>query len=198
MHRVVLGWVVVSGCTYTLTSPDDSDTTPVIWSPPTANSWEQTPPPDGLVGNGFEVGDVAPDVRLADQYEDTVSLWQFYGKVIVLDISTSWCAPCQALAETCEETYLEYEPEGFMYVTVLQADLEFGDPDTDDLLLWAGEFGISTPVLDDGTDPQQTVDAIVPANTWPAVLVIDREMRVHERVDPPEDAGLRAAIESVL
>jgi thiol-disulfide isomerase/thioredoxin len=197
MRRVVFPQLVLAAaCHYDLTSPDDTDTVPSIWTPPPENSWEQTTPPAGLVAEGFEVGDVVPDVRLMDQHEDLVSLWQFWGKVIVLDISTIWCAPCQALAETTQETYDDYADQGFMYVTVLQEDLHNEDPETDDLMLWVNEYGLNTPVLDDGTK-EETGDAIVPANTWPAVLVIDRDMVVHERVEA-EDSALRAAIEEVL
>ncbi len=195
MRGAVLAMIALGGC-YDLTSPEDTDTTAVVWVPPPENSWEQTPPPEDLAPQGFEVGDVVPDLRLMDQHGDLVSLWQFYGKVIVLDISTIWCVPCQLLAETTEETYADYESRGFMYVTLLQEDLHNEDPDTDDLLLWVDEYGITTPVLDYGA--KDAVDAIVPANTWPAVLVIDQEMVVHERVDPPEDGELRAAVDAVL
>jgi len=205
MPRMLLVPFLLTGC-YDLTSPDkdkdeptDTDVTGT-WTLP-VNSWPSTEgPPEDLqeqTPSGFDPGEVVPDVRLPDQFGAEVSLWQFFGNVIVLDVSTIWCLPCQALAEGTQETQDTYEDQGFTYVTVLQEDNYFEPPDTDDLNIWVNAYGLSTPVLADGDKTGASViDPTKPS--WPVVLVIDREMRVHEKVDPPEDAGVRAAIEEVL
>jgi thiol-disulfide isomerase/thioredoxin len=193
MRAAALGVLSLTGC-YDLVS-DGGET--VEWTAP-ENTWTVTTPPEDLVGVGFAEGDIVPDVRLTDQFGDEVSLWQFWGKVVVLDVSTIWCGPCQELAETTQETFEDYEEQGFMYVTVLQEDLYNEDPEIDDLLLWVNEYTLSTPVLDDGAYPQQTSAALPKADTWPGVLVIDRQMVVSERLDETVDAALRAAIEAIL
>jgi peroxiredoxin len=201
MPRPLLVPFLLTGC-YDLTSPETNDTdtdtdATSSWTLP-VNSWPSTDgPPDGLQGEEFDVGDIVPDVRLPDQFGAEVSLWQFFGNVIVLDVSTIWCLPCQALAEGTQETQDTYGAQGFTYVTVLQENNYFEPPTIDDLNLWVTEYGLSTPVLSDGDKTGASViDPTKPS--WPVVLVIDREMRVHEKVDPPEDAGVRAAIEEVL
>lgn len=168
---------------------------PSDWVPP-ENSWEVTEPPSDLEGQGFGVGQTVPDVRLADQFDDEVSLWQFFGKVVVLDVSTMWCAPCRELAETTQHTYEAYADEGLMYVTVLQQDQDGEPPTLDDVQSWADVYGIETPVLGD-PDPSATAAAIE-RGQYPALLLLDRQMQVVERVNPPTDAELIAAIEDAL
>lgn len=165
------------------------------WDPPD-NGWPQAEPPEDLQGEGWEVGEVAPDFRLVDQFGDTVSLWQFYGDVILVDVSTMWCAPCQELARHTEETWLDYRDEGFMYLTVLQEDVHGGPPDVEALNAWAEGFGISAPVLDDGS--KEATGKAVRQGQFPVVLVVGRDMRVTTRVNPIEDSEIRRAVEAAL
>ncbi len=165
------------------------------WEAPT-NTWPASEPPASLTGEGFEVGEIVPDFRLTDQLGDEVSLWQFYGSVVLLDISTMWCAPCQDLAVHTEETAQDYADQDFVYLTVLQQNVESEVPDIDDLTTWADTFGITAPVLSDG-DGVGT-GAAVRQGQYPAVLVLDREVRVTERVNPIDDAQVRLAIEAAL
>lgn len=49
------------------------------------NIWDVATPPPGLAGEGYGIGDIAYDFTARDQFGDDVSLYQFYGKTIVLD-----------------------------------------------------------------------------------------------------------------
>ena len=62
------------------------------------NAWAKSAPPKTLEGEGYARGSVVPDFCMEDQNGDKTSLWQFYGDVILLDISTMWCGPCQQIA----------------------------------------------------------------------------------------------------
>ncbi len=193
MWRASLSAFLLVGCTprlYTEAAQGEWE-----WNAP-ENSWPLNEPPQGTVGTGYAAGQVVPDFRLVDQHGDEVALWQFYGNVIMLDISTIWCRPCQDLAAHTEETALDYADQGFVYVTVLQEDLEGEPPDLEDLETWADLFGITSPILADG-DKAGTGGAIE-QGVYPAVLIIDRELRVAQRVSPPDDANVRAAIEAEL
>ena len=109
MRALVLA--LLAGCVPHYTSPPDSGDTgdAWVWVPPD-NDWPMSAPPEGLEGTGFDEGEVLPDFRLPDQYDQTVALWQFYGMVLVVDISTMWCGPCQNLAEDAEATYQDVAP----------------------------------------------------------------------------------------
>ncbi len=169
------------------------------WTLP-ENGWESPAggPPATLTEGGFAIGDVPPDMRLPDQFGATVSLWQFYGDVIVLDVSTIWCGPCQDLAETTQETNEEFAGQGFQYVTIIQQDVEGDVPGVEDAVLWAEDFGIQGPVLADDRDPPLS-KGVVPDNAFPGVLIIDRDMKIVEKLYAPiTDAALHDAIEAAL
>jgi len=153
-------------------------------------------PPEDLTEEGFHEGEVLPDFLLPDQFGDSVSVWQFYGNVLVVDISTMWCGPCQELAQEAEATSQDYAPEGFTYLTVLPEDVEGQPPDQADLNTWVDAFDLTSPVVSDA-DKSYTAPA-VPNGQYPVVLVVDREMRVATVVSPPTDQALREAIEAEL
>lgn len=166
-----------------------------IWEAP-ENTWPMATPPEGLSGEGFSNGQVLPDLRMFDQFGDDVSVWQFYGDIVLLDVSTMWCAPCQELATDAEETYEDYKDLGFQYVTVLQQDVENNPPTVEDLNEWVEFYELTAPVL---SDPEgEVTSGAIQNNQFPAVLLIDRDMKVRKRVNPVTDAAVRAAIEDLL
>ncbi|MFT5679358.1 MAG: peroxiredoxin [Myxococcota bacterium] len=198
----MLPTLLAMGCTPVLESPDvagsDSgiDTTNCTWEAP-KNTWEQSSPPSCMVGEGFDEGQIIPDMRVLDQHGNEISLWQFYGDLIVLDFSTMWCAPCAVLAEGVDETWEEFESDGFMYLTVLSQDVYSNVPDVEDLNQWAGDHSITAPVVsDDGT---YTDEVIPPGGAFPKVMLIGRDMRVAvEEITPAEDATVRSTVRAAL
>lgn len=183
-------------CVPVLTSPDaDDSASSSSWVAPD-NDWEKSAPPDDLEGEGFGVGQVAPDMRLYDQNGEEVSLWQFYGSVVVVDVSTMWCAPCQQLADEICAVQTDYGDQGFVYLTVLPQN-EIGEPPTnEDLNEWTGDHGICAPVLGDDVGYGLT---LVPDGAFPNLSIIGRDMVVVEdKISPAEDAHIRDLIESLL
>lgn len=59
---------------------------------PYLGGWERSPIPEELseAETGNEVGDIAPDFSLVDQFGEEVRLWSFYGKVIVVENGAFW------------------------------------------------------------------------------------------------------------
>ncbi len=166
------------------------------WEAP-ENTWPiGDAPPPGLTAEGFGDGEVAPEMLLPDQHGDTVSLWQFYGMVIAVDVSTIWCAPCRELAREVDATWEDYRDQGFIYLTVLPEDTSGDVPDQADLQGWGTDYGITAPILADGEGYGAEIE---PDAIYPHVLIIDRDMRVSvPNVQPAEDATIRAAIEALL
>lgn len=143
---------------------------------------------------GYEKGEVVPDFTLIDQHGEEVTLSEFEGSVVVLDVSTMWCVPCQKLSAHTEALYQERINDDFMYLTLLQEDVNTAPPTIENLNQWADSFGITAPVLADG---DKSVAAVIDG-TYPAVLVIDRDMTVHERVNPVDDALLREVLDELF
>ena len=189
--RFFLFFFFAGGCTPHLTSPEIA----TCGGEALDNSWDVSVPPGTLEGEGYARGEVVPDFCLDDQHGKKVSLWQFYGDVILLDISTMWCGPCQQIATEVDETWESYRDEGFTYITMLPEDLEGGEVGADDLSQWAENFNISAPILADNSGYGYGVE---PGRAWPVVMLINRRMQVIAERIAPSDAAIRGAIEDAL
>ena len=94
-------------------------------------------------------GDHVCDFKLMDQNGKESSLYDHYGKVIILDFSVMWCGPCQ-MAGLDADPMVERlgGPEKVVYLTVLIEDMSGNDPDIKDLETWSRSLGIEiNPVL---------------------------------------------------
>jgi thiol-disulfide isomerase/thioredoxin len=161
------------------------------------NEWTQREHPNGLIGEGSAQGQVPPNFRLVDQFGQETCLWQFYGKWVVLDFSTVWCAPCQTLAEEADETHAEFESRGLEYLTLLSQNLYFEAPSLEDIQLWADRFELNIPVLVDDVD--WTGNFVLGSSGFPRLVIVGPDMRIVEsQVTPANDATLRATLEELL
>ncbi len=188
--------LLLAGCVPVLTSPETQETgDSSSWVAP-ENDWGSAEPPASLEGEGWDEGQIIPDVRMGDQNGDEVSLWQFYGSVVVLDLSTMWCAPCRELADEVCAVQTDYADQGFAYLTLLSQNNVGEVPTDEDLVTWATDHEICAPVL---RDDQGVTAQVVPDGAFPVLMVLDRDLRVVEdRLEPAEDSTLRALIESLL
>ena len=150
------------------------------WTLP-ENGWPKTSPPLALLrerAQGFEVGQVLPDLRLTDQRADLVALWQFYGRVLLVSLGAVWCAPCRDLAVEAQ-AMAEEHPE-MVHLTVLLEDGSGLTPDTSDAAAWASAFSPDQPVL---VDPEQQFGPALDGG-YPDVLLVNRELTVE--ADPAD------------
>ncbi len=186
-------------CVPVLTTPEGAEgvvSTGLDWEAP-ENTWDAADfLPADLAPEGFREGETIPDVRLVDQNGDTVSLWQFYGQVIAIDVSTMWCGPCQGLAKEVDEVWETYHDDGFMYVTLLPENRSGQTPTVEDLVSWGDTHGITAPILSDDWGYAYEIE---PNQAWPRVVVVGRDLKVRVNpVVPAEDAAIRDAVEAAL
>lgn len=156
-----------------------------------ANSWPAATPPSGLVGTGYGIGDIAPDVVAKDQYGDLVSLHQFHGRAVMLHICGAWCGPCQQLARDTpailDAAEAIHGADAVQIVEVLSEGTAPGVPATQAIsTTWADRLSLNrVPVLHpDGStaspvfsmiadySPDPTQQAI------PLVVFLDRNMEI--------------------
>lgn len=195
--RLLLPLLLVAGCVPDLVSPEPP--TLEDWECPD-NTWDCATPSADLLGQayGFFEGDTLPEGVLVDQHGKEVNLWQFYGKVVVVDISTMWCAPCKKIACYAEHTYETYKDDGVVYVTVLPQNTHGQPPTAEDVAYWTETYELTAPVL---ADPGMAWSALAtPNGQYPAIVIVDREMKVTKRVDitgeaDSVDRNIRLAVE---
>jgi len=101
---------------------------------------------------------------------------RFRGKVLLVEITGSWCPNCHDEAPFLEEMYRKYGPQGLEVVS-----LSFEEPDQlkdpTRLRAFVRKYGLQFPVLLGG-DPDTAAEKLtqlVNWNTWPATLFIDRK-----------------------
>ena len=138
---------------------------------------------------------------LLNQHGDLVELYDFYGKVIIVDFSAMWCGPCVSMAQAADPIVDEYGAENLEWLTVIIEDEQATPPDQDDVLRWATANGISGHVLA-GDRSLIATDAELksgyPISGWPTFVVIDEEMVLRHGVRGWSESILRQILDSMI
>ena len=151
---------------------------------------------------GYEPGDHPCDFELMNQDGDMVTLYELYGKPIVIDFSTMWCYYCQVSAVEVGQTAIAYETEELVYITILVQNFQGETPSQTDLEEWATHFVIgttNTPVLSSSMaiiDPAGVSGWKVEA--WPTFYFIDKEMVITEQIRGWSSVMVQANIEQIV
>jgi len=120
------------------------------------------------------------DFIVIDENGDEVNFHSLIGKPVILDLSTTWCYPCNQAAAEVQATQDAY-PE-LTYLTILIENDQGIDPEVKDLKDWVVEHRItSAPVwagsreviTDDPTDSDEFY-----LRSWPTFYFLDEELRI--------------------
>lgn len=112
----------------------------------------------------------APELTLHDLDGNEVSLSDYRGKVVLVNLWATWCPPCRAEMPTLEGYYRDHHKENFIILAI-----EAGGDPHDQIVVFAKHFDLSFPVLE---DPQGTSLAAFRTQSLPSSFVIDPEGRV--------------------
>jgi thiol-disulfide isomerase/thioredoxin len=134
--------------------PDDRDDFPY------EGHYPRGPLPKEIEGEGWGPGDVSNSWDNVDQFGETLDLHKFYGNVVMIDIGSEWCGPCQAAAPEAEEHYQDFKEEGFVVLGFLMDGL--ANPSTPEPERWIEEFDLTYPVFAD--QDQNQVQHYVPVD----------------------------------
>ncbi|MBI5140595.1 MAG: TlpA family protein disulfide reductase [Nitrospirae bacterium] len=69
------------------------------------------------------VGDIAPEIGLADVHGAMVDLSAFKDQVVVVFFWASWCGPCKDQLELFEKIYREHADRGFAVIAIATDDV---------------------------------------------------------------------------
>jgi thiol-disulfide isomerase/thioredoxin len=140
------------------------------------------------------VGFLTPDftLDLLDS-EESVTLSNLRGKVVLVNIWASWCPPCRAEMPAIDRIYKEYETQGF---EVLAIDTTYQD-DLVDAKAFVQTLGLSFPILLDRTGE---VSQLYLLRGLPSSYFIDREGIIRHIVvgGPMSETLIRTKIQELL
>lgn len=130
--------------------------------------------------------ELAPDFAVPDLAGQAVRLSALRGKVVVLNLWTTWCAPCREEMPSMERLYDRLRGRDFQLLAVSQDEggKRVVEP-------FVRELKLSFPVL---IDPEHQVGDRYGVWGYPETFVIDRNGYVVERVIGPRDWGSAASV----
>lgn len=134
----------------------------------------------------FETGerDPAPDVTGSTFDGDELSLSDYQGEILVLNVWASWCGPCRSEQPVLDEVHEEYADLGVDFLGVNIKDNQTAAE------AYTADKGVVYPSLYDqpGEIPQAFRDT-VPPRAIPSTLVIDPDGAIAARVIGPTTYG---------
>ena len=116
-----------------------------------------------------------------DQNGDEFDLYKHYGSLIVLDLSTMWCGPCNQAGAHAQEVQDQYADQDLIYITVLIEDQQGGPVDLQDLQDWATAYGNTTsPVVAGDRSLLTSGGGTFDLTSWPTFFYMDRDMLIRD------------------
>lgn len=164
------------------TDEPDGDPTPAPTPEPTPdpeygpeNSWFHALEADvpEVTSTGMNVGDTPANFTLTDQHGDEVELYQFWGKIVVLDIYAEWCPPCRDNAPHGQKLWLAGDGEIILLAT-MQEDVDYSPASAEGIARWVEDFELTHPVLAD----TENVNRAFAGSGFPTYVVIGRDMTI--------------------
>ncbi len=150
----------------------------------------ETDAPAGEIG--VDDGDYPPPFTLPDLEGNQVSLSDYRGKVVVLDLWATWCGPCRAEIPLLVELYEELKDEGLVVVGV---GLDRGGAGV--LKPFVASNNVTYPIL----VGNPAIQAEYRVSGIPTTFILDRDGRIvtkHVGYHPSMADGLRAEIEGIV
>jgi peroxiredoxin len=135
---------------------------------------------------GLGKGEPAPNFTFPGLDGKNVSLADHKGKVVLLNIWATWCAPCVAEMPSMEKLYQELKNEGFelLAVSIDESGAEAVTP-------FMEKHKLSFPVL---LDTRGDIKSLYRVTGVPESFIMDKDGIIVEKVIGPRDWSAAGAI----
>lgn len=117
----------------------------------------------------MEVNFPAPELNLTNASGDAVSLADYKGSVVLVNLWATWCPPCREEMPTLSDFYDKYRSRGFILLGVDQGET------TNQVNSFIEEFALDFPIW---LDPGSEAGSAFKTMNLPSSYVIDRDGNV--------------------
>jgi peroxiredoxin len=125
-------------------------------------------------------GSKAPDFRAVNVATgDTLSLADYQGVVVLLNLWATWCAPCEVEMPSMQRLHEQLGAEGLRVVAV-----SVDDDEPSAIKQWVDERGLTFDVL---LDRRGAIAAAYQATGWPESFIIDRHGVIVRKIWGPAE-----------
>jgi peroxiredoxin len=143
-----------------------------VASPPAVAPSSSAPPPppvpaiDLSIPAEPRIGARAPDFAMQNLDGNTIRLSDFLGRPFLLNFWATWCIPCQQELTILQRLHQEYQPRGFVVVSINAIDQDA----LDKVQSTSAQYGMTYPILlDQGSQFSSTYHAIF----FPTTFFVD-------------------------
>lgn len=174
-RRFLFVFILIAGLAWTFVSADQTNT---------STAGEIPAPREGFL---------APDFSLETLEGETLTLSNYHGQAVLVNLWATWCPPCRAEMPAIQKLYDEYKDQGFV---VLALNMTYQD-NPSAILPFTQEHNLTFPILLEETGE---VASKYELRSLPSSFFIDRNGLIQEVVigGPMSEALLRTRIESIL
>lgn len=116
-----------------------------------------------------QVDFASPELTLEDLSGKPVSLDDYLGSVVLVNLWATWCPPCRDEMPTLQTFFEEYRSDGFVLVSINQEETR------ETVAPFVKEFGLTFPVW---LDLDYQAQRVFKTENLPSSYVIDRTGRV--------------------
>ena len=124
-------------------------------------------------------GYVAAEFALPDLQGNIHRLSELRGKIVFLNLWTTWCPPCRMEMPAMEKLYRRLQGRDFVMLAVSE-----DEDNADGVAQFATDLGLTFPVL---LDPEVRLSPRYGVTGYPETFVIDRSGRVINHTIGPAD-----------
>lgn len=128
---------------------------------------------------GLEQGNEAPDFTLPTLEGDKITLSEYRGKKVIVNMWASWCPPCKAEMPDMQKFYQKHKTDG---IEVLAINLTEAEKNKEDVSQFITDYVLSFPVI---LDEKSHVADLYQVTTIPTTYILDSKGRIERKMVGP-------------
>jgi peroxiredoxin len=127
-------------------------------------------------------GEVAPEFAVTTLDGEQIGLDRYRGKVVLLNVWATWCAPCREEMPSMERLYRELHGRDFEILAVSVDDRLQGGVPVEALRAFVAEFDLTFPILHSPPDDPDNIQRAYQTTGVPESFLIGPDGVIYRRI----------------